>query len=265
MASTASDIPGFPRSTRKRRRRRRRKLGRMAERWKNHLPSFIVALAATVIGGYIVARLSGTPPSEIAAILWAPFGATSAWLAAPARLTNWDFIQLSLILIALNYLAGGRRLRRVKDLAMRNISNHEDRLRDIEDHVTRPSVEPQAAPQVSASESQKFEPEAFDLTPPRCRALMGLLQRVDAQTTLHDLHQMVVQVGMMRDTRTTKGQLQHDMEEAEALGIVSIDRVGTLTAYYSLTSKGRDFVLTVEKELRRIAAAGMQRVDPRYF
>jgi hypothetical protein len=235
----------------------------MFKRWKNHLPAFVVALAATIIGGYIVARLAGTPPSEIAAFLWSPFGASFAWLSAPARLTHWDVILLVLGLIALDYFLV-RRLQRVKELAMGNISNHEMRLGWVERSETRPHLEPgadlQAPENAEANPFPSFEPEKFELTPPRCRALVALLQRVDARTTLHDLYQFVVSVGLDVDTSTTKGQLQHDMEEAEGLGIVSVDRAGELTAYYNLTiPSGRNWVLSKETELRAKASQGMVR------
>lgn len=244
----------------------------MTKRWTKHLPGFIVALAATVIGGYIVARLSGTPPSEIAAFLWSPFRAGFAWFAAPAHLTRWDVILIVLGLVALDYfLLKG--LRRVKELAMGNISNHEMRLEWIEHPEKRPryqvAAEPQADTQPPArgepKSLPKFEPEKFKLTAPRSRALLGLLQRVDARTTLDDLYRFVVPAaGPYVDMDTSKGQLQSDMEEAERLGIVSIDRISALTHCYSLTAPdGRDWVLRSKPKLLAEAPKGMKRRDLR--
>ena len=62
----------------------------------------------------------------------------------------------------------------------------------------------------------------------------------------------------------SKGELQRDMEEGERLGLVSIDRVGTLMHYYNLTiPAGRDWVIGKEDELRVEGAKGLIRRDPR--
>jgi DNA-binding PadR family transcriptional regulator len=123
---------------------------------------------------------------------------------------------------------------------------------------------PQATPQVPA----RFAPETFELTPPRCRALLVLRHRVDARTTLHDLHNLVTDDGTHIDRQTTKAQLQHDMEAAERAGIVSIERVpGGYADYYRLTiPAGRDWVLSKQHELQAEAGKGLigKERGPRY-
>jgi hypothetical protein len=114
----------------------------------------------------------------------------------------------------------------------------------------------------------QFAPETFELTPPRRRALLVLRHRVDARTTLHDLHELVTDDGTHVDRQTTKAQLQHDMEAAERAGIVSIERVpGGYADYYRLTiPAGRDWVLSRQHELQAEAGKGMTRKErgPRY-
>jgi len=111
---------------------------------------------------------------------------------------------------------------------------------------------------------RKFEPEKFELTPPRRRALLVLRHRVDQRTTLHDLYTLVTNDGTHIDRQTTKAQLQHDMEDAERAGIVSIERVGPVTQYYNLAiPAGRDWVLRNERELQKGAGEGMTQKDLR--
>src|SRR6185437_14885013 len=100
---------------------------------------------------------------------------------------------------------------------------------------------------------------------PRSRALLGLLQRVDARTTLDDLYRFVAPpAAPYIDMDTTKAQLQFDMEEAERLGVVSIDRISPLTHCYSLTvPNGRDWTLRNKAKLQAEAPKGMRRRDPR--
>jgi hypothetical protein len=108
--------------------------------------------------------------------------------------------------------------------------------------------------------SPKFTPETFELTPARRRALLALRHRVDARTNLHELHRLVTDAGMYIDQETTKAKVQRDMEDAERAGIVTIDRVGTLTQYYNLTAPdGRNWVLEHEHELKAGAEKGMAR------
>jgi hypothetical protein len=112
-----------------------------------------------------------------------------------------------------------------------------------------------------------FAPETFERTPPGCRALLVLRHRVDARTTLGDLHQLIADTDGCVDRQTTKAQLQHDMEAAERAGLVSIDRALSLTHYYNLTiPEGRDWVLSKQHELQVEAGKGMTRKEqqPRY-
>jgi RecA/RadA recombinase len=110
----------------------------------------------------------------------------------------------------------------------------------------------------------EFAPETFDLSPARCRALLALRQRVDARTTLHDLFQLVTDQDDNIDAQLTKAQLQHDMEAAERAGIVSVERLGTLTQYHNLAiPAGRDWVLSKQHELQAEAKKGMTRKAPK--
>ncbi len=114
----------------------------------------------------------------------------------------------------------------------------------------------------------QFAPETFELTPPRCRALLVLRDRVDARTTLHDLYERVVDDGTHIDRQTTKAHLQHDMEAAELAGIVNIERPPSgYGDYYKLTTpQGRDWVLSKQGELQAEAGKGMTPKErgPRY-
>jgi hypothetical protein len=114
----------------------------------------------------------------------------------------------------------------------------------------------------------RFAPETFELTPPRCRALLALRHRVDARTTLHDLHERVADDGTHIDRQTTKAHLQHDMEAAEHAGIVHIERApGGYGDYYKLTTpEGRDWVLSKQRELQAEAGKGLtpREQGPRY-
>jgi hypothetical protein len=124
---------------------------------------------------------------------------------------------------------------------------------------------PEPKESAQAPETARFAPETFKRTPSRCRALLAMLQRVDARTTLHELQQLANGGGAydVQDI-VTKAQLQHDMEDAERAGIVTIEHAGTLTQYYNLAiPEGRDWVLTNQEELRREALTGATRRDLR--
>src|ERR1700686_3890408 len=62
-------------------------------------------LLIAVVAGYIVERIKGTPPGEIAAAFWHPFGiaingissglhGTLTWLCGPAQLTHFGVLVL---------------------------------------------------------------------------------------------------------------------------------------------------------------------------
>ena len=175
------------------------------------------------------------------------------WFAVQVTLTRGDLVRWPLQTVSgiLAFYAGVLGIRF-------HITQRRSRLQ------AEPQVDAQPEGHVAPKASLRFEPEKFELTGPRCRALIGLLQRVDARTTLHDLYQFVVTVGLFVDTSTTKGQLQHDMEEAERSGIVAVERVSSHTELYSLTiPAGRDWVLSNEKELRTRLSWGMQLSDTR--
>lgn len=135
-------------------------------------------------------------------------------------------------------------------------------LHQIKHARAHPEAGPEAAPQAPA---KKFDPEIFRLTPPRCRALLHLSDRIDAITTLYELHTLVTQgtPGYV-DPETNRSQVQHDMEAAEEAGLVRIDRVGEYTHHYQLTiPDGRDWVITYQAHLRTIGRQEMKKIDPR--
>lgn len=164
-------------------------------------------------------------------------------------LVNWPLLAASIV-IALYTVALGIRI-------------------ELRKRREPPPAEPQAdAQSPGTGDRQKaapFEPEKFELNGPRSRALLGLLQRVDARTTLDDLYRFVAPpAAPYIDMDTTKAQLQFDMEEAERLGVVSIDRISPLTHCYSLTvPNGRDWTLRNKAKLQAEAPKGMRRRDPR--
>jgi hypothetical protein len=124
-----------------------------------------------------------------------------------------------------------------------------------------------AAPQATPQAPVRFNPDAFELTSLRCRALLWLLQRVEARIVLHDIHEAVQTYDYdghhYVDTSQSRGRLQHDMEDAERAGIVSIERVpGGTSNYYGLTAQGRDWVLLNETALQAIAPVDMTKKDP---
>lgn len=126
----------------------------------------------------------------------------------------------------------------------------------------------QAAPQIAPSPQEalpapvKFDPDNFDLTPPRCRALIVLLHRVDQRTSLSALRQLVVTDGKYAEHRpTNKAQILQDMEDAEQAGIVSIERVDKLTQFFSLTTEGRRWALSKQAVLQVQALTGTYRRD----
>jgi hypothetical protein len=116
----------------------------------------------------------------------------------------------------------------------------------------------------------RFDPEAFKMTPLRSRALLALLGRVEARTTLYDLHEAVTEYDYEGrhyvDTSQSRGRLQHDMDNAESVGIVTIERLPNGTShYYALTAQGRDWVLLNETVLKAMAPVDMtQKARVRY-
>jgi hypothetical protein len=119
-----------------------------------------------------------------------------------------------------------------------------------------------ARPQAPAT----FDPDSFALTALRCRALLWLLQRVEARIVLHDIHEAVQTYNYdghhYVDTSQSRGRLQHDLEDAERAGIVRIERVrGGAANCYELTAQGRDWVLLNETLLKPLAAVDMTQAD----
>lgn len=209
---------------------------------------------------------------------WAWVAPARAWLSADVRVVRGVLVVFALLLlIALAVILRlAAALRRERDRTQPVVAPppgfepHQQFLRPMEasqvGSVTTSSAALMPMPtQELPAPVQQFAPETFKRTPNRCRALLAMLQRVDARTTLHELHQLAAGGGVYNvQDLVTKAQLQHDMEDAERAGIVSIDRAGTLTQYYNLAiPNGRDWVLANQEELRREALKGVTRRDLR--
>lgn len=125
-----------------------------------------------------------------------------------------------------------------------------------------------AATSQEQPQTVKLAPDTFELTSPRRRALLALRNRVDARTTLYQLHELVADNGSHVDRQTTQAHVQHDMEAAERAGIVSIERKpgGYGDNYRLAIPDGRNWVLEHERELQLGASAGMdpKQRGPRY-
>jgi len=318
---------------------------------------FVVPLAVVVVGGYIVERIKGTPPDQIAAGMWAPFGAalggTAEWLRAPMPLTRWRELVLLAVILWLawfllriwmrfrilestavrgpigelvDHITAMQKLSRkvaegekataessqgpavakgfqpndVQICAVSNLlayypvavsfdqlltfeldalqaasvivrepSGHYSLTRDGRDFMldytgAKNADEARATPETPSKASAKADPEKFKLSPLRVRALLALLDGVDARITLHDLYESTQRYsyegGGYVDTNVSKGRLQQDMEEAANLGIVAITSAsGGTSRYYALTEQGRNWVLQNEAVLRPIGREGMRR------
>jgi hypothetical protein len=222
-----------------------------------------------VIGGYIVELIKGTPPAKIAGVLLSPFGVALAWLGrglswfdAPARLSHFDVLLFILAVIALAVF-GGRKVSETDSYRRQDSVGLNERLLRIES-AARAAEAPQDHEKNGAQALLKFDPEKFTLTPPRCRALLALLHRIDSKTSLNDLHASVVTDGSNVDTKTSKAQVQQDMDDAADAGIVSIERIGDYTQYFRLAPTGRDWVLSNENKLKSEASKGMAKQQLRY-
>ena len=143
-----------------------------------------------------------------------------------------------------------------------------EQLEEERNAVQRARTGATATPQGTPKAPLRFDAESFELTPVRCRALLALLRRMEARTTLFQLHEMVVDDDDYIDPDISNAQVQHDMEAAERAGIVNIERVPGGTAhYYALAvPDGRDWVLKKERALKGAAHLGMKRkpTPPRY-
>lgn len=184
------------------------------------------------------------------------------WFNQPVRFTHGDVVNtvLSTLIAALSVTAAYIFLRRLKPKPPEV---------PIEVPTSTPEPPPdlsalQPDPRIASLPPRKFEPDSFTLTPPRCRALLVLLTRVDSITTLHDLHQAVAEFGIYADPEIHKGQMQHDMDDAERAGLVEIDRIGDYTRRYRLTQPdGRDWVLSKQADFKAKGVKGMKQRDAR--
>lgn len=209
-------------------------------------------LPATIIGGVVVVALTAWRWEDAKALarstygtLKADFSTASTWFQAPAQLSHLNVGLLLALLVVLSAVAVW--------LALMLRKGRREEQRVAEEALKVPSV------------SVKFDPDGFTLTPPRCRALLVLADRIDARTTLHELHTLVTTRGYDIDRSLSKAQLQLAMDEAEQAGLVRIDRLGTFTQYYNLTvPEGRNWVVRNEDMLKDEAAEQRFELGTRY-
>jgi hypothetical protein len=194
-------------------------------------------IVGTVIGGWLLTLLLAMKAPDVGGLI----GTAGRWLRTQTTTTNGDIITLAVISILLGFLCFAAMLfGQFQKLQRRGAEQRAD------------------VPQAPG----RFEPEAYELTPLRSRALLALLGRVEARTTLYDLHQAVQEYDYdgrhYIDESQSRGRLQHDMDEAEHVGIVSIERRPNGTShYYGMTVPGRDWVLHNESVLKAMAPDGM--------
>jgi hypothetical protein len=185
---------------------------------------------------------------------WAWLPAARAWLSTYLRVMRGAVVLLALLLfIALAVIY--------------RLATALRRERACAPAAATPNVDSEATPQGAQQTPQvpvSFTPETFELTPPRCRALLALYRHIDQRVNLHELYSVVAKIGpAYMDTHTDKGDVEHDMDKAEGAGLVRVDRIGTVTKYYNLTPEWRDWVRSKKTELEIMASKGMARRDLR--
>ena len=224
------------------------------------LPVFVA-----VVGGYIVERIKGTPPGDIAAALWHPFGVviggTAAWLEAPAQLTRIT-ASLSLLIFAyvvFSVLKLARRLDRIESRVFYNS------LGDLTEQVTqlqelRRQVKDTRTPEEEPRSIEDFEPSRIQMI-----AAKALIDRYPTRLQLADLAAAMQQVlgGVVPTPVAPRGEIARQMEDMQQKGIATIDDPNSVMAYYGLTRQGRDFMLD---KLRRPSSGARAQppVDPRH-
>jgi hypothetical protein len=141
-------------------------------------------LLIAVVGGYIVERIKGTPPNDIAAALWHPFGTaisgvaaalstSRAWLSAPVQLTHLTILVLLAICVWLArvWWRHARTLSRVDRLVFY------DSLGDLTEKIT--SLQ-KLNDQVAADKAAAAEPARPELSSDSVRVLQMLASSTDA-------------------------------------------------------------------------------------
>jgi hypothetical protein len=125
----------------------------------------LIPLAVTVLGGYIVERIKGTPPGDIAAAIWHPFGVvisgTSSWLAAPVQLSHLGVLALLAILtwLAVSLLRLRRQLNRVDDRVFyTSLGDLTDQITNLQELKRKAEGESQEEPDPKAKVAEGFDP-----------------------------------------------------------------------------------------------------------
>jgi hypothetical protein len=219
------------------------------------LPLFVV-----VVGGYMVERIKGTPPNEIAAVLWHPLGATidggSAWLRGPIQLSH---LTLLLLLAVLAWLAFSVvRLRyRINRMAGRSFFTSLGDLTDQITHLQELRREIEGRPPVPPAQvAEGFEPNRIQQI-----AARALIDGYPKRLQLPDLAAAMQRIagGAVPMPVAPQGEIAQQMEAMEQAGVATIDDPNSVMAYYGLTRHGRDFML----ENLRAPRFAQPPVDPR--
>jgi hypothetical protein len=222
------------------------------------LPVFVA-----VVAGYTVDRIKGTPPSEIAAALWQPFGAsidgTSAWFRGPVQMTHLSALLLLTVLAWLVYAVARLRYR-VNRMGGRSFFSN---LGDLTDQIThlqelRRKVDGRL-PVPPAQVIEGFEPSRIQQIAARI-----LIDRYPNRLQLPDLAAAMQKLssGVVSMPVAPQGEIARQMEEMEQKGVATIDDPTSIVAYYGLTRHGRDFMLENLKAPRFAQHAADSRRSP---
>ena len=162
--------------------------------------------------------------------LWKP---ARDWLVSDSHLMRWALVALIALLLAglavIWRLARAVRAERAARVA-----------------IVTAKLAPTARVHIPQQpKDHTFNPDKLVASPTMSTALLMLLERVGDQTTLDELYRLVCSAlrGRGHTPMLIKGQIAEDMENAEAVGIVEIERPGKLTRYYHLTDDGRRWLL----------------------
>lgn len=211
----------------------------------------VLPIFVTVVGGYIVERIKGTPADQIAAAMWWPVGAalggTSAWLRAPAPITDFDML---VILAAIVWMALVlRRLRKTVrhiDMAairgpMGKLAEEITRLQEFD--RKRAAGLAEETPQEDPKVAEGFEPNRIQMI-----AAKALIDCYPSKLQLPYLAEAMKRArggpeyGMNLPV-APQGEIAREMEDMQQKGVATIDDPNSVIAYYGLTRHGRDFML----------------------
>ena len=166
-----------------------------------------VTLVVTgIIAGYVVEWTKGTPPSQIGAVLWAPFGtriaAFARWLEAPAPITHGRMLLLTLALAA--------------TLAVLIVNS------------------------VRALARARRVPADFKPTGVQLAALGWMLKTYNTPQGLFTLQE---RFGDLTQNAGGKAFLARQMEDLARANVLRVIKYAGADDFYELTPQGRDWIL----------------------